>query len=195
MLPLSEDDQRLLVGLARRAIEKAVREGRRMEPEAPTGALGSNAGAFVTLRMRGVLRGCIGHVESRRPLSETICACAFAAARDDPRFEPVVEAELLALHIEISVLSPLVNILPDEIEIGRHGLLVSLGYQHGLLLPQVATEWNWNREQFLEATCRKAGLARDAWQRGARVQAFTTQIFGEPQQADFAAAQGHAAKR
>jgi AmmeMemoRadiSam system protein A len=106
--------------------------------------------------------------------------CARAAALDDPRFDPVTPAELSSLHIEISILSPLVDIAPQQVEVGRHGLLVSRGGRRGLLLPQVAEEWNWNREQFLQETCLKAGLPADAWQHGARIQAFTAQILREP---------------
>jgi AmmeMemoRadiSam system protein A len=106
--------------------------------------------------------------------------CARAAALDDPRFDPVTPAELSSLQIEISILSPLVDIAPHEVEVGRHGLLISDGGRRGLLLPQVAEEWNWNREQFLQETCMKAGLPADAWQHGARIQAFTAQIVKEP---------------
>jgi AmmeMemoRadiSam system protein A len=102
-----------------------------------------------------------------------------AAALHDPRFPAVTSQEIPELSLEISVLSPLTEIAPEKIEIGRHGLLISRGAQHGLLLPQVAVEWNWNREQFLEETCLKAGLPPDAWQHGARIQAFTAQVFEE----------------
>jgi uncharacterized protein (TIGR00296 family) len=92
----------------------------------------------------------------------------------------VTPAELPSLRIEISILSPLRDVVPQQIEVGRHGLLISRGPLRGLLLPQVAVEWNWNREQFLQETCLKAGLPADAWQHGARIQAFTAQILGEP---------------
>lgn len=186
MLPLSDDDQRLLLRLARQAVEEAVRRGPRVPPEPRIGPVASHVGAFVTLRKSGALRGCIGHIEGRRPLHEAVLACAAGAALDDPRFSPVLLDELPDLHIEISVLSPLFDIFPEEIEIGRHGLLVSLGARRGLLLPQVAVEWKWDREQFLDATCQKAVLPRDAWRRGARIQAFTTQVFAEPRERQFA---------
>ena len=126
------------------------------------------------------MRGCIGHIEAVRPLYATVRECARAAALDDPRFDPVTPAELSSLQLEISILSPLVDIAPQEVEVGRHGLLISRGGRRGLLLPQVAVEWNWDREQFLEETCLKAGLPADAWQHGARIQAFTAQVLKEP---------------
>ena len=143
-------------------------------------ALRTPCGAFVTLYKGRHLRGCIGHIEALRPLYVTVRDCARAAALDDPRFEPVTPAELPALQLDISVLSPLVEVAPQQVEVGRHGLLISRGAQRGLLLPQVAVEWNWDRERFLEETCLKAGLPPDAWQHGARVQAFTAQVLKEP---------------
>ena len=102
-----------------------------------------------------------------------------AAALSDPRFEPVAPAELSSLNVEVSVLSPLFDISPDQVELGRHGLLISKGDRRGVLLPQVPVDLNWDRSRFLEETCRKAGLPSNAWQHGARIQAFTTQIFAE----------------
>ncbi|HUI41866.1 MAG TPA: AmmeMemoRadiSam system protein A [Terriglobia bacterium] len=190
MSPLTEDDERTLLGVARRALESAV-EGRALsEFHGFARALREKAGAFVTLRRQGSLRGCIGQVEPREPLVQTVAQCAVAAALRDPRFPPVDPLELAAVTIEISVLSPLLDILPEQIEIGRHGLLVSRGSRRGLLLPQVAEEWGWDAERFLEETCLKAGLAPDEWRRGARLQAFTTQVFAEssePQHASPAA--------
>jgi AmmeMemoRadiSam system protein A len=179
MLPLSENDQRSLLRLARQSLEEAVRYGRRPEFDVADGPLTEPAGAFVTLRKAGALRGCIGHIEARLPLYQTVCECAVAAGLHDPRFSPVIPEELPDLLVEVSVLSPLFDIAPEQIQVGRHGLLISQGAERGLLLPQVAVEWNWNREQFLEATCQKARLPRDAWRRGARLQAFTTQVFDE----------------
>lgn len=180
MLPLLEADQQLLLRLAREALEESVRHHRLPQVEAPRGAPGESCGAFVTLRKAGRLRGCIGYVEALKPLYQTVRECALAAALRDPRFDPVTPEELPAVRLEISVLSPLFEIAPDQIEVGRHGLLVSRGGQRGLLLPQVATEWNWDRESFLEETCLKAGLPDDAWRHGAKIQAFTAQVFAEP---------------
>jgi len=105
--------------------------------------------------------------------------CAVAAAVRDPRFKPVTPVELADLHIEISVLSTLTDVRPEEVEVGRHGLLISRSFHRGLLLPQVATQWHWDREQFLEQTCLKAGLPPDAWRHEARIQAFTAEVFAE----------------
>jgi len=180
MLQLTDAEKQRLLDLARKALEEVVRLGRMSEPAEPAGALQTPCGAFVTLYKGRRLRGCIGLVEARRPLYATVRECARAAALDDPRFDPVAPAELLSLRLEISILSPLVDIAPQDVEVGRHGLLISRGAQRGLLLPQVAVEWNWEREQFLEETCLKAGLPADAWQHGARIQAFTAQVLQEP---------------
>jgi len=180
MLQLTDAEKHRLLELARTALEEVVRFGRMSEVAEPAEALRTPCGAFVTLHKGRHLRGCIGHIEAGRPLYTTVRECARAAALDDPRFQPVTPAELPSLRLEISVLSPLADVAPQAIEVGRHGLLISRGVQRGLLLPQVAVEWNWDREQFLEETCRKAGLPPDAWRHGARIQAFTAQVFEEP---------------
>ena len=180
MLQLTDEQKERLLELARTALEEAVRSGKVPEAAESAEALQTRCGAFVTLTRGGRLRGCIGHIEAVRPLHATVRECARAAALDDPRFDPVTPAELSSMRIEISILSPLVDIAPDEVEVGRHGLLISRGGRRGLLLPQVAEEWNWNREQFLQETCIKAGLPADAWRQGARIQAFTAQIVKEP---------------
>jgi len=180
MSPLSKADQQLLLRLARQALEESVRHYRLAEVEEPAGILRENCGAFVTLTKAGRLRGCIGYIEPRKPLYQTVRECAMAAALHDPRFDPVSPEELPQLRLEISVLSRFAEIRPDQIEVGRHGLMVSRGNQKGVLLPQVAVEWRWDRERFLEETCYKAGLSPDAWQHGAKIQAFTAQVFGEP---------------
>jgi AmmeMemoRadiSam system protein A len=179
MLLLNESEQILLLAWARKALEARVRGIERKREQAPAGSLGEPRGAFVTLIKRARLRGCIGFIEAAKPLYRTVEECAVAAALHDPRFDPVHADELDELHLEISVLSVLMEVRPEEVEVGRHGLLISEGWQRGLLLPQVAVEWKWDREQFLQATCQKAGLAPEAWRHGARIQAFTAQIFGE----------------
>jgi AmmeMemoRadiSam system protein A len=179
MLPLTESQQQLLLRLARQALEESVRTGRLGEIEKPAEAPEEKCGAFVTLHKRGNLRGCVGYIESVKPLYQTVRECAMAAALHDRRFDPVEPEEIPHLHLEISVLSPLEDIPPDQVEVGRHGLLISRGFQRGLLLPQVATEWHWDRETFLSETCHKAGLPADDWRRGARIQVFTAQIFAE----------------
>ena len=169
-----------MLRLARQALEESVRHYRLPEVEVPAGPLHEKGGAFVTLRKKGHLRGCIGYVEPVKPLYQTVCECTLAAALRDPRFDPVTPEELPALQLEISILSSLAAISPDQIEVGRHGLLVSYGAQRGLLLPQVAVEWKWDGKRFLEETCLKAGLAPSAWQHGAKIEAFTAQVFAEP---------------
>jgi AmmeMemoRadiSam system protein A len=139
-------------------------------------------GAFVTLRRTrdGELRGCVGQLESSEPLVEIVVAMAVAAATRDGRFEPVTAGELASLRVEISVLGPLRPIDPGEVEVGRHGLLVSRGDRRGVLLPQVAVEHAWDRESFLDQTCVKAGLPADAWrQPGVEIRGFTATVFGE----------------
>ena len=179
MSPLSDEDGQSLLVIARRSVEEAVRGPASLSLGGLPPALFENAGAFVTLRNHGLLRGCIGHVEPHEPLARCVAECARAAALNDPRFAPVTAAELPDLSIHVSVLSPLFDIRPEEIEIGRHGLFVTLGFHRGILLPQVPAEWNWDRERFLSETCAKAGLPPDAWRRGARIQGFTTWNFAD----------------
>jgi AmmeMemoRadiSam system protein A len=169
-----------MLSLAREAIRCAL-EGKALRHSAyESPCLSERQGVFVTLEMRGKLRGCIGVIEAHDPLRESIVHCAQSAALRDPRFSPLRAGELDAVQIEISVLSGLAKIEPGEIEIGTHGLVVAVGEQRGLLLPQVATEHQLSREQFLEETCRKAGLRRDAWQESAtNVYGFTCEIFRE----------------
>jgi len=140
---------------------------------------GGVAGAFVSLHKQGLLRGCIGYVHALHPLYRTVMEAAAAAALHDPRFPPVRPAELPDVHLEISVLSPFRTVRAEEIQVGAHGLLIAQERKQGLLLPQVAVEHQWDRERFLEETCRKAGLAPDAWRRGATIEAFTAEVFGE----------------
>ena len=180
MWQLSEADQQELIRLARQALEESVRHHRLSKIQEPQGRLCDQGGAFVTLHKAGRLRGCIGYIEAARPLYQTVRECALAAALHDPRFSPVTPDELDSLRLEISVLSPLTEIRPEQVEVGRHGLLISRGFQRGLLLPQVAVQWKWDRERFLAETCRKAGLPQDAWKQGATLQAFTAQVFSEP---------------
>jgi len=187
MSPLDETEQSDLLRRARQALEDAVLHGRLTEIPVPPGPQSERCGAFVTLHKGERLRGCIGYVEAHKPLLTTVRECAMAAALHDPRFEPVSAKELSALRLEISVLSPLEDIAPEQIEVGRHGLLVSRGGQRGLLLPQVAVEWEWDGERFLAETCLKAGLPPDAWRHGARIQAFTAQVFKESPQRTYPA--------
>ena len=181
MPPLTDGDRKILLKLARQALEEGVcgvTEPKELSEPAPT--LLEPRGAFVTLRKHGELRGCIGHVQTTAPLYKTVQECAVAAALSDPRFRPVTPDEPPLLHMEISVLSTPVEIPPDQIVIGEHGLIITQGWRRGLLLPQVPVTWHWDREQFLEETCLKAGLSPDAWKKGARIEAFTAEVFEEP---------------
>ena len=147
-------------------------------------------GAFVTLHRRGRLRGCVGQVLSCESLVSTVAHCAKAAALEDPRFDPVRPDEIGEIEIELSVLSPLERIAPEEIQAGRHGLMVSRGCQRGVLLPQVATQFRWSGQRLLEETCVKAGFERDAWKNPEiQVQAFTAEIFSESEVSDETGAQ------
>jgi AmmeMemoRadiSam system protein A len=174
----SPQERKILLSLAHESI-LAKLEDRDISFEPPTPHLGEKRGAFTTLHCQGELRGCVGFVFPVNALYRTVAETARAAAFEDTRFEPVSLEEARNLQIEISVMSLLQPIDAEDVEVGRHGLLITLGMHRGLLLPQVPTEHGWDRATFLEQTCRKAGLPRDAWQRGARLEAFTAEIFGD----------------
>lgn len=179
MLLLTERDEQTLLRLAREALEAALFSWSEPPLTALSTAIAQQAGAFVTLRKSGQLRGCVGRIRAFTALHRTVRECAIAAALCDPRFPPVRGTDLPGLRLEISVLSQPVEASPDEIEVGRHGLLISQGSRQGILLPQVANEWNWDRIRFLEETCIKAGLGPAAWREGAHIEIFTAQVFGE----------------
>lgn len=174
----SPEERRWLLQLAHLCIRAAVTGRDAARPEA-TEHLRQPRGAFVTLHENGELRGCIGSILAMAPLDETVIQMARAAAQEDPRFAPVAEDELDKLQLEISVLSPMFEIAPQDVVVGRHGLMISHGGRRGLLLPQVPIEWGWDRETFLAQTCHKAGLSADQWQKGAKLEAFTAEVFGE----------------
>jgi AmmeMemoRadiSam system protein A len=176
---LEEPQRRELLGIARRALDRYLGAGQIPPEEGARGKLAAPGAAFVTLTKNGRLRGCIGYTDAVAPLFKVVQECAVAAATEDPRFPPVSANELPSLRIEISVLTPLVPIRPEEVQVGRHGLMVSKGRMRGLLLPQVPVEWGWDREMFLDQTCVKAGLPPSAWRHGATLQAFTAEVFGE----------------
>ena len=168
-----------LLGIARRALDRYLDSGKIPPEEGARGKLAAPGAAFVTLTKKGRLRGCIGYTEAVAPLFKVVQECAVAAATEDPRFPPVSQNELPSLRVEISVLTPLVPIRPEEVEVGRHGLMIAQGRMRGLLLPQVPVEWGWDRETFLDQTCVKAGLSPSAWRHGATLRAFTAEVFGE----------------
>lgn len=136
-------------------------------------------GVFTTLYLGGQLRGCVGYASPIQPLYRAVGETARAAAFEDSRFWPVTPEEARELRISLSVLSPLFPIAAGQVEVGRHGLLISDGGRRGLLLPQVPVENRWDRETFLAQTCRKAGLPQDAWRKSAVIQAFTAEVFGD----------------
>lgn len=178
--PLGPDDRRSLLGVARRAIEARLR-GRPLPDEPRQGALAERRGAFVTLRRRSdrELRGCVGYVEPRFPLVETVARAAAAATSDD-RFAPVTVDELARLAVEVSALGPLAPLEPRAVRVGTHGLLVRWQGHSGLLLPQVAVEHGWDAETFLDHACRKAGLPAETWrQPGVELLGFRADVFGE----------------
>ena len=174
----SSDERAALLRLARRSIESALNHSK-LNDAAPSQHLLEPRGAFTTLHLNGALRGCIGFIEPLYPLWETVQETARAAAFDDPRFPSVTSGELPEIQLELSVMSLLRPIRPEDVVVGVHGLIVSQYGRRGLLLPQVAPEWGWDRETFLSQTCVKAGLPPDAWRKGATLEAFTAEVFGE----------------
>jgi uncharacterized protein len=171
-------ERNLLLRLAHEAIAAAL-DQREISLAPPSAHLAEPRGAFTTLYYRGGLRGCVGYVLPVTPLYRTIAESARGAAFDDSRFPPVTRDESRELQVSLSILSPPQPIPADQVEIGRHGLLISLGPYRGLLLPQVPVEHGWGRITFLEQTCRKAGLPVDAWQTGAKLEAFTAEVFAD----------------
>jgi AmmeMemoRadiSam system protein A len=179
---LTSDERAELLRVARESLKKHFAGHGPYEPEPLTPTLGEHRGAFVTLHQArgGDLRGCVGMMRSEEPLVHTVARMAVSAAVDDGRFEPVTETELPELQIEISALGPLEPICPEEVEVGRHGLLISHRGHRGVLLPQVPVEHHWDRETFLEHTCLKAGLAPATWKEDdVDLLGFTAEVFGE----------------
>lgn len=177
-LEFSADERALLLRLAHDAIVSAI-ERQPISLEPPTVHLAEPRGVFTSLYLHGGLRGCVGYVLPMQSLYRAVAETARAAAFEDNRFPPVTSREARLLTVDLSILSPPREIAAEEIQIGRHGLLISMGTQRGLLLPQVPVERNWDRETFLQQTCYKAGLPLDAWKNGAKIEAFTAEVFGE----------------
>jgi uncharacterized protein len=174
----SQEERTLLLRLARDSILSAL-DGREISLTPPTPHLAEPRGAFTSLYLREALRGCVGYVLPANSVYRAVAETARAAALEDTRFSPLTRDEAPDLKIELSILSPPKPIHSDALEIGRHGLLISMAGHRGLLLPQVPVEHHWDRVTFLEQTCRKAGLPLDAWQRGATIEAFTAEVFGD----------------
>ncbi len=181
-LPLTEAEKRRLLTVARQTLE--ARFGLAEKPSLDPGdsqTLAQKTACFVTLKLKGRLRGCIGELEPRQPLIEAVAGRALAAAESDPRFMPVTANELDSIAIEISAMSPLRRVnSPEEIVVGKHGVVVKQGFHSGVFLPQVAPEQGWDRDTMLSILCtEKAGLPADAWKKGAELWVFTAKVFSE----------------
>ncbi len=178
-------EQRFLLGLARQTLREVL--SGRPAPQVTTFPSGVSAakmqalsGVFVTLTQRGALRGCIGHIVGSEPLVAAVIENAISAAQRDPRFPPVTAAELASLEIEISVLTPLQAVSgPQDIVVGRHGVVLERGGRRAVFLPQVAPEQGWDRDTMLDHLALKAGLPRDAWRKGANFEVFEAFVFSE----------------
>ncbi len=177
---LTHEQERFLLKLARQAIEHHFKKGTPLDVHVHDALLKEKRGAFVTLKVNGELRGCIGYPLPHKPLYETIVEMAVAAATQDFRFEPLSLEEMSHTKIEISVLGlPEAVKNPKDVDVGCHGIIISKGYNRGLLLPQVPLEYNWDRETYLRHGCLKAGLSPDDWKKGAKIEVFTAQVFSE----------------
>ena len=173
----SIEERRILLDVAHQSILSAFNRGAVKSTLSPH--LSDPRGVFTTLYLEGDLRGCVGYAMPATPLQRAVWETARAAAFEDSRFLPVTEEEAPRLEVSLSVLSRLFPIGAEEVEVGRHGLVVCRGGRRGLLLPQVPVENDWDRETFIEQTCRKAGLPLDAWRKGATLDAFTAEVFGD----------------
>jgi AmmeMemoRadiSam system protein A len=179
----SLEQRRTLLRIAHRAILSVLERQPFPEPPASSPGLSDPRGVFTTLYLPGVLhrqlRGCVGYAAPIAPLDRAVAETARAAAFEDSRFLPVTKEEALKLEVSLSVLSRLFPIHPEAVKVGRHGLVISDGARRGLLLPQVSLENGWDRETFLEQTCRKAGLPLNAWRKAATIEAFTAEVFDD----------------
>jgi len=178
---LSKEEKKKLIEIARSSIVETVTGKKQFAPGVTEERLKENCGAFVTIKKHGQLRGCIGYIIAVKPLHETVKDVARSAAINDYRFSPVTEKELDELELEISALTPLKRIKDiDEIEVGKHGLYMKRGLNSGLLLPQVATEYGWDKETFLQHTSMKAGLPQDAWKDSStEIYTYSAEVFSE----------------
>ncbi|MCX6553599.1 MAG: AmmeMemoRadiSam system protein A [Candidatus Aminicenantes bacterium] len=185
MAELSRQEEKELLSLARHTINKHLASGKGEYPPVSNPVFKEKRGVFVTLHRQGDLRGCIGYPLPYKPLWEAVVDNAIAASSEDPRFPAVTAAELPGLHIEISVLTvPQPVASHESVKVGRDGIIISKGFQRGLLLPQVPLEQGWDLEQYISYGCLKAGLARDEWKRGVKIETFQAQVFGEKEPAE-----------
>jgi len=177
---MTTKEKSALLALARATIVARVNGQPLPEVAKPSKGLESQSGCFVTIKQQGQLRGCIGSFVGSRPLWQTVQEMAISAAIRDPRFYPMKSADLDNFQLEISVLSPLRQVQSvEEIKVGTHGIYLIKGTAHGVLLPQVATEYGWDRETFLRHTCLKAGLPENAWQKECEIYIFSAEVFVE----------------
>jgi AmmeMemoRadiSam system protein A len=181
---INENEQQVLITIARDTLRRYLnqRQVPALSAYPAPAALQKECGVFVTLKNKhnGELRGCIGYIDGVKPLREAVRDCTVDAAIRDQRFAPLQAGQDQTVQIEISVLTPPEKIVTiNSITIGKHGLIISKGMHRGLLLPQVPVEWGWNRADFLNAICRKAGLPEGAWKEGADLYIFTAQVFRE----------------
>lgn len=182
LIPLTDEEKRTLLHIARQALEATLVHGKRLEIPHDSPGLRQVRAAFVTLWRRdtGDLRGCRGECIPRRPLAEAVARMAVASALDDPRFPSVTAHEIPLLRIDINALTPLRPIRPEEVEVGRHGLMIVRPPYAGLLLPDVAPRYGWDRIEFLDAVCEKAGLPHRAWRDpNAELYGFESEEWGE----------------
>ncbi len=174
--PYTEEEKKELLSIAKNSIIEYVKNGKAPEVEPPDRKLRTDGAVFVTIKENGSLRGCIGHIQAIMPLYRSVIKNAVAACSGDPRFPPMNQEELKNMEVEVSILSPLTPLKNiKDIQIGKHGLVIRKGMHSGIFLPQVATEFGWDRETFLEHLCAKAGLPKDAW-KDAELYSFTTEI-------------------
>lgn len=177
---LTKAEQKQLLKIARDTITAYVTSGTIPLIDTASKGLNLQSGCFVTIKQAGQLRGCIGNFVSDQPLYKLVQEMAVSAATRDPRFYPMKIQDLDNFEIDISVLSPLEKISSvEEIEVGRHGIYIVKGSYRGVLLPQVATEYGWDRDEFLKHTCKKAGLPEDAWKGECEIYIFSALVFGE----------------
>jgi AmmeMemoRadiSam system protein A len=179
---LTKKEQKELLKMARDTIVSYVTFGKIPAVEMTSKGLNLEVGCFVTIKQHGELRGCIGNFVSDKPLYKLVQEMALSAATRDPRFYPMKAEDLDNFELDISVLSPLEKAASvEEIQVGTHGIYIVKGSYRGVLLPQVATDYGWNRVEFLRHTCIKAGLPENAWQGECDIFIFSAQVFGEPE--------------
>lgn len=177
---LTEKEQKELLKIARDTIVSYVTDGKVPSVETASQGLNLETGCFVTIKRKGELRGCIGNFVSDKPLFRLVQDMAVSAATSDPRFYPMKQHDLDDFELDISVLSPLKKASSvDEIQVGTHGIYIIKGSYRGVLLPQVATEYGWDRDEFLRHTCKKAGLPEDTWKGECDIYIFSALVFGE----------------